>query len=206
MNHWLIKGDLPKHCDELEEIAEGPAMCLTLSSQASSEMIIDGIIGEDGKPVRIKVTDPVSLRRQLLKRKAKKRRKQKQREARRRRREYQNKGDIQEDEAREDDEYMSDDSTNSSDSSGDELLGLPKAFQKYILKKGCQRHKRRRGNGRLSVTVSDGELSDGELSYGTSSFSSSSWESSDLSQVSSREYHDQKEQKSPRRQRKHRSK
>jgi len=206
MNHWLIKGDLPKHCDELEEIAEGPAMCLTLSSQASSEMIIDGIIGEDGKTVRIKVTDPVTLRRQLLIRKAKKRRKQKQREARRKRRGYQNKGDVQEDEAREDDEYMSDDSTNSSDSSGEELLGLPKAFQKYILKKAGQHHKRRRDNGRLSTTVSDGELSDGELSYGTSSFSFSSWESSDLSQVSSREYHDQKEQKSPRKQRKHQSK
>ena len=207
MNHWLIKGDLPKDCNELEEIIEGPAMCLTLSNQASSEMIIDGIIGEDGKPVRIKVADPVSLRQQLLKQKAKKRHKRKQREARRRRRRrrrrrgYENKGDVQEDEAKEDDEYVSDDSISSSDSSGEELLNLPKAFQKYILKKAGQQHKRKRSNGGLSVTVSDGELS-----YSSSSLSSISGDSSDPSQVSSGECHNHKEQKSPRRQRKHRSK
>ena len=207
MNHWLIKGDLPKDCNELEEIIEGPAMCLTLSNQASSEMIIDGIIGEDGKPVRIKVADPVSLRQQLLKQKAKKKHKRKQREARkrrrrrRRRRGYKNKGDVQEDEAKEDDEYVSDDSISSSDSSGEELLNLPKAFQKYILKKAGQQHKRKRSNGGLSVTVSDGELS-----YSSSSLSSMSGDSSDLSQVSPGECHNHNEQKSPRRQRKHRSK
>ena len=43
-------------------------MCITLSNQGSSEFILSGIVGEDGKPVRVKVKNRMGIRK-LLKRK-----------------------------------------------------------------------------------------------------------------------------------------
>lgn len=54
-------------------------MCITYSDQASSEMIVSRILGEDGKPVRIKVECPETIKR-LLKRKAKRMEKKKRKQ------------------------------------------------------------------------------------------------------------------------------
>ena len=37
-------------------------MCITLSNQGSSEFILSGIVGEDGKPVRVKVKNRMGIR------------------------------------------------------------------------------------------------------------------------------------------------
>jgi len=211
MNNWLRKGDLPKDCCEPEDITEGPAMCITFTDQASSEMmIVDGIVGEDGKPVRIKVGDAESIRK-LLKRKAKERHKRKQRRTRKKREECKRsmKGDIPRDGETEESngevEYEFDSDCSGSSSEG-EVLKLPKLFQKYILKKAGWKHRYKRNAGR------DSELASGEESshaFITSSFSSASWNSSDMSHVSSTEHdhHDKKHNATIiEKQRRHRSK
>ena len=186
MNNWLKKGDLPKDCCEPEDITEGPAMCITFTDQALSEMmVVDGIIGEDGKPVRIKVEDLESIRK-LLKRKARVRHKRKQRRrARKKRKEGKRpmKGDNQREGGTEEsdgeDESESDCSGRSSNSSEEELL--PKLFQKYILKKAGRKHRQKRNGGRDCELASGGESCH---AYSTSSFSSASLDSSDTSQMS----------------------
>lgn len=209
MNNWLRKGDLPKDCCEPEDITEGPAMCITFTDQASSEMmIVGGIVGEDGKPVRIKVGGAESIRK-LLKRKAKERHMRKQRRARKKREECKRstKGDIPKDGETEESngevEYEFD-SDCSSSSSEEEVLNLPKLFQKYILKKAGRKHRYKRNTGR------DSELASGEessLAFITSSFSSASWDSSGMSHVSSTEHdHHDKKYNATVMQRRHRSK
>ncbi len=45
-------------------------MCITFSDQTSSEMIVSGIVGEDGKPVRIKMEKPEAIKMLLTKNRA----------------------------------------------------------------------------------------------------------------------------------------
>ena len=140
MRKWLKQGHLPKNCDEPENITEGPAMCITSPDKAKSDIVVGGLVGEDGKPVRIRVEDPRSIKK-ILKRREKKK-KQRKRERERKKAallQRSNGADSRSFSELDNDKFEIDPegslSSSDSDSFDDDLFELPKAFEKFIMKK-----------------------------------------------------------------------
>ena len=66
LQHWLKIGSIPEACSEEEMVIEGPAMCIApQNGDTSANILVGGALGQDGKPIKIKVEDPRVLR-QLL--------------------------------------------------------------------------------------------------------------------------------------------
>ena len=131
LKNWLKLGALPQNCTEPEEPTEGPAMCMTFStpSTKSGEMIVGGMVGKDGKPVRIRVEPPQEIKKMLRKEKRKQKEKRLKMEA--------NRGaqQVKDGSSRTNVESHSSDTKYDSDEGEDDnLLDLPESFKKYILK------------------------------------------------------------------------
>ena len=137
MKHWIRGSGLPLECSEPEDITEGPAMCITYPDQASSEMIVSGILGEDGKPVRIKVESPETIKK-LLRRRAK--RKKKRRAVDKERRDRSKAAGSGGDDSVQDFGTDSEQDSLSSGCSDGDLLDLPKPLEKYLLGKSKSRY------------------------------------------------------------------
>ena len=146
MKRWLKHGKIPRTCSEPEDLTEGPAMCITHhphGHHGSSEMIVGGALGSDGKPVRIKIELPGNVQKMLKKEQWKKGKRLKrdgetngsQNDAVNAR--QSSKGGGKEEFTHvfpEEDEFFD---GNDSDE-GDDILDLPESLKRYILKKAIR--------------------------------------------------------------------
>ena len=163
LKHWIRGSGLPLVCSEPEDITEGPAMCITYSDQTSSEMIVSGIVGKDGKPVRIKVKSPEAIKR-LIKKTVKK--EKKRRAGGKERSERGKAGSGMQGLAGHGSEWDS----LSSDSSVEDLVDLPEPLKKYFLRKN-KSHSQQNHEGGTSDR--DGQYSNELSSSQSSTFISS---------------------------------
>ncbi len=144
LRNWFRSGGLLPECSEPEDFTEGPAMCITFSDQTSSEMIVSGVLGEDGKPVRIKVAKPEAIKLLLIKKGTKRGVKgvfemQTANGSKMKDRRLQRSGGGR---------YSAEESSEGEPSLGEEEeqseLDLPEDIRKYILRQERRRRRRRR--------------------------------------------------------------
>ena len=150
---WMKSGGLTASCSEKEMRMEGPAMCITFQSTGDvteKEMLVGGILGEDGKPVKIKVEAPKTIKKLLRMEKRKKLRKKKAKvkraEMSRQIEQSKEQAGVGYERERENDTVGSrvspsefEDDVSDSSSSDEDLIDLPDIFKKQILQQTTKR-------------------------------------------------------------------
>ena len=136
----MRSGGIPASCSEKEMRMEGPAMCITLQSTGEvtdKEMLVGGILGKDGKPVKIKVEAPKTIQKLLQMEKRNKSRKKKAKVKRVEKRSQNGRINEQDGVEQENDGLGSRVSltevASDSSSSDEDLIDLPDIFKQQIL-------------------------------------------------------------------------
>ena len=191
MKRWLRRGRIPDSCSEAEDLTEGPAMCITHQStnhSGSTEMIVGGALGFDGKPVRIKVGLPVNFQSMLKKgRKKKSRRNARSGDKRKISKSdvkingQKSRRDVGNGEMVYSEEELLD--SNSSDE-GDDMFDMPDSFRKYILKKAIKKSSPSKSTRSLNVLRPEHEEQKGSSLF--NEWSLSDFTTSSLSSLASK--------------------
>lgn len=121
-------------------------MCITFSTHASSEMIVSGIVGEDGKPIRVKVEKPEAIKTYLAK-KGNRRSFGTRRKGNKKGRRPQRSGSSDGRDSVEMESFEDETDSNSEVEDGS-VLDLPEDIKRYILKQERKRTRERRGRRR----------------------------------------------------------